>query len=151
VDFSQSDLVKNALRHAEAEGAFDMAGTLATLENEPIYDLFPVGLRMVGMDRARRYYEQDDVSVLPRSIASFEAFENAMTVDVAEWINPNGVCQEYDVTYRHDNGAVRTFRILGILTFGEKLLSGERIYAEEEMLRIMFAPVWDELVPVPLG
>jgi hypothetical protein len=142
VDFSQSDLVKNALRHAEAEGAFDMAGTLATLENEPIYDLFPVGLRMVGMDRARRYYEHYFAEVAPR-IAHYQL--------VAEWINPNGVCQEYDVTYRHDNGAVRTFRILGILTFGEKLLSGERIYAEEEMLRIMFAPVWDELVPVPLG
>jgi len=27
---------------------------------------------------AKRYYEQDDVSALPRSIASFEAFENAM-------------------------------------------------------------------------
>ncbi len=35
------------------------------------------------VDLARRYYEQDDVSVLPRSIASFEAFENAMTVDIA--------------------------------------------------------------------
>ncbi len=31
----------------------------------------------------RRYYEQDDYSVLPRSIASFEAFENAMTMDIA--------------------------------------------------------------------
>jgi dihydroxyacid dehydratase/phosphogluconate dehydratase len=30
-----------------------------------------------------RYYEQDDASVLPRSIASFKAFENAMTLDVA--------------------------------------------------------------------
>jgi len=31
----------------------------------------------------KRYYEQDDASVLPRSIASFEAFENAMSLDVA--------------------------------------------------------------------
>jgi dihydroxy-acid dehydratase len=35
------------------------------------------------VDLARRYYEQDDTSVLPRSIASFEAFENAMTLDIA--------------------------------------------------------------------
>jgi hypothetical protein len=27
-------------------------------------------------------------------------------------------------------------------------MSGERIYADEEMLRIMFAPVWDELEPI---
>jgi dihydroxy-acid dehydratase len=35
------------------------------------------------VDLAKRYYEQDDESVLPRSIATFEAFENAMTLDIA--------------------------------------------------------------------
>ncbi|MBK7326617.1 MAG: dihydroxy-acid dehydratase [Propionivibrio sp.] len=34
------------------------------------------------VELCRRYYEQDDASVLPRSIGSFEAFENAMTLDV---------------------------------------------------------------------
>ena len=35
------------------------------------------------VDLARRHYEQDDYSVLPRSIASFPAFENAITLDIA--------------------------------------------------------------------
>ena len=35
------------------------------------------------VDLARRYYEQDDESVLPRRIANFQAFENAMTLDIA--------------------------------------------------------------------
>ena len=35
------------------------------------------------VELCRRYYEQDDTSVLPRSIASFKAFENAMTLDVS--------------------------------------------------------------------
>ena len=35
------------------------------------------------VDLAKRYYEQDDASVLPRSVASFAAFENAMTLDIA--------------------------------------------------------------------
>ncbi|MGJ4887248.1 dihydroxy-acid dehydratase [Bradyrhizobium sp. HKCCYLS3077] len=35
------------------------------------------------VDLARRYYEQDDASVLPRSIANFKAFENAMSMDIA--------------------------------------------------------------------
>ncbi|MGL6072358.1 dihydroxy-acid dehydratase [Craterilacuibacter sp.] len=35
------------------------------------------------VDLARRYYEQDDASALPRSIASKPAFENAMALDVA--------------------------------------------------------------------
>jgi dihydroxy-acid dehydratase len=35
------------------------------------------------VDLARRYYEQDDAAILPRSVASFRAFENAMTLDIA--------------------------------------------------------------------
>ncbi|NJD32385.1 MAG: dihydroxy-acid dehydratase [Gammaproteobacteria bacterium] len=35
------------------------------------------------VDLARRHYEQGDDSVLPRSIATFEAFENAMRLDMA--------------------------------------------------------------------
>lgn len=50
--------------HADRKGLFVEAGHLI-------------------VDLARRYYEQDDESVLPRSIASFKAFENAMTLDIA--------------------------------------------------------------------
>ncbi|WP_315384428.1 dihydroxy-acid dehydratase [Microvirgula aerodenitrificans] len=35
------------------------------------------------VDLARRYYEQDDATVLPRAIATKAAFENAMSLDVA--------------------------------------------------------------------
>ncbi|KGK42399.1 dihydroxy-acid dehydratase [Nitrincola sp. A-D6] len=39
------------------------------------------GHRIVEL--AKRHYEQDDYSVLPRSIANFKAFENAMSLDIA--------------------------------------------------------------------
>lgn len=45
-------------------------------------DLFLNAARTV-VSIARRYYEQDDQSVLPRSVASFKAFENAMMLDIA--------------------------------------------------------------------
>jgi dihydroxy-acid dehydratase len=35
------------------------------------------------VDIAKRWYELDDASALPRNIASFKAFENAMTLDIA--------------------------------------------------------------------
>ena len=37
----------------------------------------------IVVELAKRYYEQDDISVLPRNIATFEAFQNAMSLDVA--------------------------------------------------------------------
>src|ERR1035437_9551472 len=39
------------------------------------------GRRIV--DLARRYYERDEAGILPRGIATFDAFENAMTLDIA--------------------------------------------------------------------
>jgi len=39
------------------------------------------GRRIV--DITRRYYEQDEAGVLPRAVASFGAFENAMCLDIA--------------------------------------------------------------------
>ncbi len=133
-----SELIDVALRHSTAEANFDIAGTLGTLEGEPVYELFPVGLKMVGMDRARRYYEHYFAQVAPR-IVSFRL--------IGRWINEQGLNEEYSVVHQADGEAPRAYRILGILTFGEHLLSGERIYADEHLLKIMFAPVWDELVP----
>ena len=50
--------------HADRKGLFVEAGRLI-------------------VDLARRYYEQDDETALPRKIANFKAFENAMTLDIA--------------------------------------------------------------------
>ncbi len=50
--------------HADRKGLFVEAGHLV-------------------VDLARRYYEQDDTKVLPRNIANFKAFENAMSLDIA--------------------------------------------------------------------
>jgi dihydroxy-acid dehydratase len=50
--------------HADREQLFKRAGRLA-------------------VELCRRYYEEDDASVLPRSIATFEAFENVVSLDIA--------------------------------------------------------------------
>ena len=50
--------------HADRRGLFERAGRLI-------------------VDVCRRYYEQDESSLLPRNIGSFEAFENAMALDIA--------------------------------------------------------------------
>jgi dihydroxy-acid dehydratase len=44
-------------------------------------ELFLEAARQI-VSLTRRYYEQDDKTALPRSIASFKAFENAMSLDI---------------------------------------------------------------------
>ena len=54
--------------------------TLATHADRK--QLFLNGARTI-VEITRRYYEQGDTSVLPRSIATWDAFQNAMTLDIA--------------------------------------------------------------------
>ena len=131
-----AELTTIARQHAAAEAAGDLEGTLATLEPDPVYELYPVGLRMAGMARARRYYEHFFANVAPR-ITGYEM--------LGEWVNDLGVLQEYRVSVRCDDQQIRDFRIMGLLKFGAAALTGERLYAGQEMLRILFDPVWEEL------
>jgi len=65
------------------------------------------GRRIV--DLARDYYENDNEAVLPRSIASFKAFENAMCLDIAMGGSTNTVlhllaaAQEGEVNFTMDD------------------------------------------------
>ena len=45
-------------------------------------NLFLAAARLI-VRNTRRYYEDNDTSVLPRAIASFDAFENAIALDIA--------------------------------------------------------------------
>jgi len=56
-------------------------GTLVATHSER-ENLFLRAGRLI-VDMTKRYYEQDDERVLPRSIANFSAFENAMSLDIA--------------------------------------------------------------------
>jgi dihydroxy-acid dehydratase len=56
-------------------------GTLVATHADRKELFLQAGRRIVEM--ARAYYESEDDRVLPRSIASFAAFENAMTLDIA--------------------------------------------------------------------
>ncbi|MCP5348936.1 MAG: dihydroxy-acid dehydratase [Gammaproteobacteria bacterium] len=57
------------------------------------------------VELAKRYYEQDDESALPRSIGSFEAFENCIALDIAMGGSTNtilhllAVAQEAEVNF----------------------------------------------------
>lgn len=61
------------------------------------------------VDITKRYYEQDDTSVLPRSIGSFEAFENCIALDIAMGGSTNtilhllAIAQEAEVDFNMDD------------------------------------------------
>jgi dihydroxy-acid dehydratase len=70
----------NCLIEALGLGLPGNGSTLAT--HTARRDLYEQAGRTV-VEITRRYYEQDDASVLPRSIATHDAFDNAMSLDIA--------------------------------------------------------------------
>ncbi|ARS27680.1 hypothetical protein [Sphingomonas sp. KC8] len=133
-------LVAVARDHARTEGEGDLDAILATMEGEPVYDFYPIGRRFTGMDRTRRYYQHFIANVQPQ-IAGFEQH--------SEWVGEDGLVQEYSVVLHPAGQAPRRHRILGVLTFGDRLLSGERLYSDEAFFRTLIGPIWDELEPIP--
>ena len=76
--------------HAQRKGLFLEAGTKI-------------------VELAKRYYEDDDERVLPRNIANFKAFENAMTLDITMGGSTNTIlhllaaAQEGEVNFTMDD------------------------------------------------
>lgn len=70
----------NCLVEALGLGLPGNGSTLATHADRE--ELFLQAGRTI-VEITKRYYEQDDDSVLPRHIAGFKAFENAMSLDIA--------------------------------------------------------------------
>src|SRR5215831_16605430 len=76
-------LVDLAHAHAKAEADGDIDATLATLEDEPVYELLPIVLTFRGRTAARQYYEHFFGVFRPSAVGS--KLRN-------EWAGKNGGC-----------------------------------------------------------
>lgn len=133
------ELVELAHAHAKAEADGDIDATLATLGDDPVYELLPIGLMFRGRRAARRYYEHFFGVFRPSAVGS--KLRN-------EWAGEHGVAQEYLIDLRSADGVVDRYPVVAILTFGAHALSGERLYAGEGLLRLMFGPVLEEATSI---
>jgi SnoaL-like domain len=136
---TREELAAVAYAHAQAEADGDMAATLATLEDDPLYEFQPAGVVLRGKEAAERYYDWFFHHV-EMQIEGFEVRN--------EWITDAGLGQEYILRVKLPDGTRRRFDLTSILTFGDTKLSGERIYASDELFRHMVGPAYADAVPL---
>ncbi len=137
------ELIAIALAHAAAEALDDPAPVLATLEDDCVYELQPLGVVLDGLDLARRYYDHFFSTFRPL-VAGY--------AQRSEWTDDRGVGQEYTIWTRTGAGAaLERHEVIGILTFGTDRLSGERVYGSDRLLELMFGPVLADARPVEVG
>lgn len=126
------------MHHAKVETEGKIDETMATLIERPVYEFLPIGRRMVGADRVRRYYEHLVDDFMPRRID---------VQMISETVSEAALAQEYVIDFEGPEGPVRGW-VLGVLFADEARsgkLGGERIWGEASVLRQMVGPVWDEL------
>ena len=136
---SQEQLIGIAHAHSAAEAASDLEATLATLDDEPVYELQPVGLTFGGKEIVRRYYEYFFESFMPRTLGSQKR---------GEWAGADALTEEYELDLTMPDGGVEHHSIIGILVFGNTGLAGERVWAHERLLRVLFGPAYDLAHPI---
>ena len=132
-------LIDIAHAHAQAEAEDDFETTMATLEDDPVYELQPMGVAFRGRDAAKVYYDHFFANVKP-IIAGYDLR--------GEWANDQGVAQEYVIHFRLADGTEESHPVMSILTFGKTALSGERLYASERLLHLLLGPALDLAQPI---
>ena len=119
----------------------DLDGVLSMLVPEPVFDLFPIARRFSGKVKIRRYFQYFFSEVQPR----IQGFRSR-----SDLTSEAGVGHEYDITISMPNAsAPSTHRVFALMIFGPDRLLGERIYADEKMLRTLIGPLWNSLEPIP--
>src|ERR1700675_1293474 len=103
---NRQQLIDIAHRHAQVEGEGDIEAVMATLDPNPTYRFYPVGLGFSGTANARRFYEVFMREVKPRVLG--------YSLD-GEWLGDSGVAQEYSITARGPGNGETTYQVLGIL------------------------------------
>ena len=136
---STDELVAMAHAHAAAEAEDDYDTVMATLEDDPVYELQPAGLAFRGRDAAKVYYDYFFGTVKPM-IAGYDLR--------GEWVNDEGVAQEYVIHFQLPSGAKESHAVMAVLTFGTTALSGERLYASDRLYELLFGPALDLAKPI---
>ena len=106
---------------------------METLEDGARYELLPTGIVFSGRDAARTYYDHFFSTFRPTAVGSELR---------GEYMSDEGLAQEYTITVRGPDGTKERFPVVSIFSFGETALSGERVYAEDRFLRMLFGPAY---------
>lgn len=122
--------------HAECEAAQDLDGVMTTLSDNPVYEYPTLAKQFSGTDNALRFYQYFFANYSPNVVGG---------TLIGQWVNENSVAQEYVIECSF-NGVKETHRVLGVLLVEGNKLSGERVFANEQVIKRMIGPLFDELI-----
>jgi hypothetical protein len=114
-------------KHMDAEIRQDIEGVMATLVDNPYYEIHPLGLRISGKEAVREMYRK----LLPGSF-TYIVQSRAMTFNTGDpnhvWLGPDGVVIREFCTVQPPTGPSFEISEMAIFSFDGPLLKGEQFY-----------------------
>ncbi len=136
---SKDELMALAARRFEVVGNGDIEATMSLFVDEPVFELYPVGLQLCGQTNVRRYYE----NFFRSGDGAMEA-ENLLTL-----FSDDAIAFDLKLTKRSSSGNSEVFRLMSIMQVVDGRFTGERLYGDERLFRIIFGePIWPLMTPI---
>ena len=129
--------------HAFAEAAEDMDRVLATMVAEPVFEFYPMKMKIVGRTNIERFYREQYTLFSPL-VVGYQV--------LSEWTNECAALQEYWIDVTDDtapSGTTRYF-VMSMMPGDDEsgLLTGERLYCDDGFVRALLGPLYACLEPI---
>jgi hypothetical protein len=139
-------MIELAMEHEVFEFANDVDGIMSTLVDEPVYELYPQGVRISGREAVRRFYELTMPIVL-----QFDYRRKA--VDTREItcaaFSDNQIASEVNCEFDFPDGTTRRVHLMCIGEFRGDLMYGERIYCDHALAELYDSVLEPEFYELP--
>ena len=125
--------------HAGAEGRMEIDRVLATLVPEPRFEFFPLRMAITGRANIERFY-REQYPKFAATVTGYQVF--------GEWTNELAAIQEYVIDVAEDGVSAR-YHVISMMPGDDAtgLLTGERLYCDEDFVRALLGPLFDALEP----
>ena len=129
----QDELVNIVRAHGVAERTLDIGKVMATVSENPTWDVWPY-LRFEGRVAVRAWYE--------RQIAHYYPYTSE-TRSLNQWRSGSTVFMEAEFVYTAPDGRGHPGRALAIFTFDDGRCASERIYFTGPAFPVLFAHAYE--------
>jgi hypothetical protein len=123
-------MIELAMEHEVFEFANDVDGIMSTLVDEPVYELYPQGVRISGREAVRRFYELTMPIVL-----QFDYRRKALDTReiTCAAFSDNQIASEVNCEFDFPDGTTRRVYLMCVGEFRGGLMYGERIYCDQAL------------------
>ena len=139
--YSKDELLALSMQRFAAVSSGDLDATMAVLVDEPVFELHPAGLQLSGHADVLQYYKQFLASA-----------GHAISGDIIDtFVSDSAVCLELRMTHGADDDTPEYFRMIAVQPVENGRFTGERLYGDERLFRLMFPnPVWSLFQPLEI-